>query len=603
MTDLRKGKIKPVIPRWFIITITVVFVLGLSLIAFIFTFNEIYKNRITPGIKVGGINLGNKTREEAHNLLQNKVNGIIDQGLVFVFQEQKVIIPSSVEDEANPELSSNIITFDVNQTIKHIFQIMKAQNEAEKVIDWIRRVQVLASYQLDESKLKEGLKAEVGKYESPATNARLVIQGNNLSIEPEKSGRAFDYQKIFSQVKSNLSKLDQSSIEINLEADRPEITQVNVEPALSIVRQVFDSAPFILLYQDKKWALDLDKIKSWLEFQKQDGQITVGLKESELSKYLTEISKDINVEAREAKFTMEDGKVTEFQASQTGLALDIEKTIAEINKKISWVGIKEIDLQVKEKKPSVSMEDINNYSIKELIGEGRTNFKGSPKNRRHNIAVGAGTLNGILIKPNEEFSLVKALGKVEASTGYLPELVIKGNKTIPEYGGGLCQIGTTTFRVALNSGLPITARTNHSYRVSYYEPPAGMDATIYDPAPDFRFINDTGYYILFQTEIDGNDLIFRFYGTKDGRQVEMSKPRLYNYVKPGPSKLIETLDLKPGEKKCTEKAHTGADAEFTYKVSYPSGEAKTQVFKSHYKPWQEVCLIGVEKLSEPTPAQ
>jgi vancomycin resistance protein YoaR len=41
--------------------------------------------------------------------------------------------------------------------------------------------------------------------------------------------------------------------------------------------------------------------------------------------------------------------------------------------------------------------------------------------------------------------LVKTLGEVDAANGYLPELVIKENKTIPEYGGGLCQVGTTVF--------------------------------------------------------------------------------------------------------------------------------------------------------------
>ena len=62
-------------------------------------------------------------------------------------------------------------------------------------------------------------------------------------------------------------------------------------------------------------------------------------------------------------------------------------------------------------------------------------------------------------------------------------------------------------------------------------------------------------------------------------------------------KLVETLSLPPGKKKCTETAHAGADAEFTYTVTYPNGEVKTEVFKSHYRPWQAVCLIGVEKLS------
>jgi vancomycin resistance protein YoaR len=381
-------------------------------------------------------------------------------------------------------------------------------------------------------------------------------------------------------------------------ADNPEITQAEGEKLIGLAQQILDSAPFYLIYQDKKWELSKEQVKKWLALEKSNSTATVNLSQTDLENYLKDIAKEINVETKEAKFTIENGKVAEFQPSQNGQALQIQESIDWINEKIKQIAIAEIDLIVKETQAQVTTENINDYGIKELIGEGQTNFKGSPKNRRHNIAVGADKLNGILIKPGEEFSLVKALGKIEASTGYLPELVIKGNKTIPEFGGGLCQIGTTTFRVALNSGLPITARTNHSYRVSYYEPPAGMDATIYDPAPDFRFINDTGHYILFQTEISGNDLIFRFYGMKDGRQVEMTTPRLFNYVKPGPGKLIETLDLKPGVKKCTEKAHTGADAEFTYKVTYANGEVKSQVFKSHYKPWQEVCLIGVEKLSE-----
>ena len=54
----------------------------------------------------------------------------------------------------------------------------------------------------------------------------------------------------------------------------------------------------------------------------------------------------------------------------------------------------------------------------------------------------------------------------------------------------------------------------------------------------------------------------------------------------------------------SERAHNGADAYFDYKVSYPAGTASTSPitkevrFSSHYIPWQEVCLLGVEKLSE-----
>jgi len=140
------------------------------------------------------------------------------------------------------------------------------------------------------------------------------------------------------------------------------------------------------------------------------------------------------------------------------------------------------------------------------------------------------------------------LGKINKEEGFLPELVIKGNRTIPEYGGGLCQIGTTMFRLALNTGLPITERRPHSYRVSYYEP-AGTDATIYNPWPDLKIINDTNHHLLLQTEIKGNELIFKIYGTLDGRIVETTKPELSNITPPGPIQYVETTELLPGEKK------------------------------------------------------
>jgi len=87
----------------------------------------------------------------------------------------------------------------------------------------------------------------------------------------------------------------------------------------------------------------------------------------------------------------------------------------------------------------------------------------------------------------------------------------------------------TLFRAALGAGLPISERQNHSFRVRYYEP-AGTDATIYGPHPDFRFVNDSGNHLLLQTRIDGTRAIFEFWGTRDGRIVQRSEPKIYNFV-------------------------------------------------------------------------
>ncbi|MCK4525175.1 MAG: VanW family protein, partial [Candidatus Andersenbacteria bacterium] len=230
-----------------------------------------------------------------------------------------------------------------------------------------------------------------------------------------------------------------------------------------------------------------------------------------------------------------------------GIALQIEKSIGEINKVVFIEknykdnSEKEIEVQmiVKKVQPEITTESIDNMGITAILATGESNFYGSPKNRRHNIAVGAGKFNGILVGPEDEFSFNKALGGVGPKEGYLPELVIKKGETVPEYGGGLCQVSTTTFRAAVKTGLEITERRNHAYPVQYYNP-QGTDATIYPPHPDLRFKNNTPAYILIQTRIEGNKLFFDFYGSNDKRKVELKGPYIYDKKPDGSMKAIWT---------------------------------------------------------------
>jgi len=321
-----------------------------------------------------------------------------------------------------------------------------------------------------------------------------------------------------------------------------------------------------------------------------------------LTNILTPIAAEVYVEPQNAVLDISpDGKqVLNFIPSAEGVKVDMEGMIAQINETaFTTPAPTEIPLLIASAVPQIKTEDVNKLGIKELLGEGESNYSGSPSNRRHNIAVGAKAVNGTLIAPGEEFSMIKTLGEIDAKNGYLEELVIKGNKTTPEFGGGLCQIGTTMFRSALRAALPITARRAHSYRVSYYEP-AGTDATIYSPNPDLRFKNDTANYVLIRTINDtaNSKLYFQVWGTSEQRSVSLTDPVIYDIVSPPPGKLIETLDLKPGVKKCTERAHAGAKAYFTRTVTLADGTTKEERFDSTYRPWQEVCLIGVEKLSD-----
>ncbi len=146
--------------------------------------------------------------------------------------------------------------------------------------------------------------------------------------------------------------------------------------------------------------------------------------------------------------------------------------------------------------------------------------------------------------------------------------------------------------MALNAGLPITERVAHRYVVSYYGP--GLDATIYGPHPDVRFINDTGNYLLLQGRVEGTNLILELYGQKDNRQVSISEPVITNRIPAPPTQYIQTTDLAPGEESCSETPRAGMTTDVTYQVAYPSGKVNNQNFHSVYEPWHKICLIGAK---------
>jgi len=456
--------------------------------------------------------------------------------------------------------------------------------------------------EIDKKEVEKIIQENFKQFEIPAKDATLKISTSsdsgdiNYSVEKEKMGKIINYKNALKKIEFNLSKLDNSTINLSDDIKYPKIHKRDCLNVESQTRALLTQAPINLKYREETWEINKETLAKWLQLEKNKNEIEVAPSWDEIKKYLEKnIASKINKDPIDARFEIENGKVTQFKASQDGIKVELDKTAQDLKKTIKNTATSTSLISTKKISSKINIDNANNLGIKEIVGTGHSNFAGSPANRIHNITVGANSISGLIIKPGEEFSLVGALGAITAETGYKPELVIKGNKTVPEYGGGLCQIGTTMFRTALNAGLKITERRSHTYRVSYYEP-AGTDATIYNPKPDFRFTNDTDSNLLIQHRIEGYDLYFDLWGTDDGRQVTTTDPVIYNITSPGPTKIIETTDLEPGQKKCTESAHNGADAYFDYLIEYPDGKTRERRFYSSYSPWRAVCLEGVEKL-------
>ena len=192
------------------------------------------------------------------------------------------------------------------------------------------------------------------------------------------------------------------------------------------------------------------------------------------------------------------------------------------------------------------------------------------------------------------FSFNEHLGEVTPEKGYKDAWVIFGDRSILGPGGGVCQVSTTVFRAAFWGGYPIVERWAHTYRVGWYEPPVGLDATVYSPDVDFRFENDTDFPILIQMHMDeeADTLTVDFLGARPDRTVEMEGPYIENVIAPGPTIYLEDPSLPVGTTEQVDWSHEGADVTIYRIIKRGDTVIAREAIFSRFQPWQARFLVG-----------
>lgn len=342
------------------------------------------------------------------------------------------------------------------------------------------------------------------------------------------------------------------------------------------------------------------KIATMFNIARYDFTTIVTYARDPLQQFVDAIEDQYNKPAKNALFTFENGRVTSFRTEEQGMKILTDSFIEETNDKIMKLKQEpeNIHITLKDKviEPEVTLAEANDFNIEEQIGEGKSDYSHSIPERIHNVQLAASKFHGVLIEKDKVFSFTDTIGDISSLTGYKPAYIIKAGKTVLGDGGGVCQVSTTLFRAALNTGLPIIERHAHAYRVGYYENDSkpGLDATIFSPTVDLKIHNNTDGAILILTEIDSenNLLTFRFYGKKDGRKVELTEPIMGTVSAPPPPVYQDDASLKKGVTKQIEYAAWGGRSTFAYKVTRGTETMIDQTFVSNYRPWQAVYLVG-----------
>lgn len=589
MAKSNKHKAQRITPIYFLPLFLSVVLIILLLISYDFFMVD----KFYPLTFVGDMHISFLTPSQANKILSDQIIRKSQQSLNFYHQDQVFSINLST---SNARLDYSILEQELQK------------NHPSKLIDrFLSQIQSLISQNHINAKLFLNIGSQIEQVSAaisiPSQNAQLIFdekapEGSlsaQIQIVPSVDGVEVDKEKLRMEIENYLLKgTYENKLPIKVAASK--ITTSYVESLKTILESSFKD-PIIFQFEKNTYTLDTKQLLAILDLESEQNLV---LDKDKTVTYLAKIAQDIDREVQEGQFEFnpQTKRVSAFKPALEGRQLDIDKTYSLlINSLSDLVLSKTITLPVSIVEPKIKTSDVNNLGIRELLGQGVSYFRGSIPNRIYNINLAASRINGVLIPPGETFSFNNAVGDISAASGYKQAYVIKSGRTVLDDGGGVCQVSTTTFRAILNSGLPVEQRVAHAYRVGYYEQgfPPGLDATVFAPSVDFKFKNDTQHHILIQAYTQGSTLYVDLYGTTDGRYATISKSSVTNITPPPPDLRQDDPTLPKGEVKQVDWPAYGATVNFSRTVKKGAETIISETFKSNYKAWQAVYLVGTKE--------
>ncbi len=325
-----------------------------------------------------------------------------------------------------------------------------------------------------------------------------------------------------------------------------------------------------------------------------DFELSRGADVDGIVSFLKSASSQVNDEASDDYLTRENGEFI-FHEGKSGVVVQIEESAAVLKDFIEneWTGTEAtVDLVTEVKEPRGSKEEL--AEIKDLLGSFSTDYSSSSAARKNNVANGVGFINGTILYPGDEFSVIQTITPFSAENGYMLAGSYENGTTVETYGGGICQVSTTLYGAVREAELGVVTRSAHSMIVTYVKP--SMDAAISESGgKDFQIKNNKNYPIYIEGYCDGSNAYFNIYGKEEddpGHSVdyetEITGVNIQN------TSWVADPNVPLGKMTTTVSGHTGYTARL-WKIVYENGEevSRDVYNNSKYNPSNRTVTVGI----------
>ncbi len=577
--------------------------------------------KIYPGVKVGVVDVGGKTPEEASQLLDDTYQPRVKSNTVTLF--------ASDDAKNNPETSDSVASieeqisyeealanrtqwttpasevgasFDAETSANNAFQVGRGgiggvfSRLQSLVFGYTLTPECRYNDELLES-LRSSISASVG---NPRINYGVQINGAIAEVTEGHDGDEVSETWLKTTLNTSYCGNEKnSSYVIKIEHAPLQVTKDMAQNTADIINtSIAQGVSFT--YEGVTWDASRDDLASWIttDLLEENGKYQLKpefKQDTTKNALLSRASEQINSESLRVAFNVLNDSEIQVTSNTDGKAPEVSEAVNNMNETFFTKDLRsekpQIDIPSIDIPSQMSFDEAMSLGLIGEISSYTTQFSSGAEARNHNIRTACGYLTNSVAKADGGvWSFNDTAGEATEELGYLDAGVILDGEYTDGIGGGICQVATTIYNAIYDIGYPIAERHNHTLYIASY--PEGRDAAIAYPYYDLRWENDTASDVLLVMSYTNTSVTATLYGVDPGYSVSTE----YGEWKAGEEYSTKYKDddtLPAGTEKLKTSGENGREITIVRTVKDSQGNIRSeQTFNSVYDPKDEVILRG-----------
>ncbi len=528
---------------------------------------------LPPNVTVNGVDVGGRSLDDARVLLDAHAEERLSQEITFEFPGGEYSI-----DAENLGLEPGLDTvLGRAEGSRSAFSRLKARLGVSDPIE------LALEYRVRPGAIREVVAEIAELVDQPMRPASIALVDERIVTERAQPGREVDTERLFELLRDLPERVVVPVSEVE-----PSLTDESIADARRRA-ELLTATPPTVVFRRARVELSEDSMRQALRFRRAGRTIAVELDPAPLARALRENFERFERDPVDATYVVEDERASVVK-SKAGRRFALAATVDAI---LAGAGTGEVTAVFRLREPPFTTQKAEELGVREPVG-GFTTSYACCLPRVTNIKRAAEILDGILIGPEQTFSLNEELGQRTKRRGFVEAPMIgERGKLVDAVGGGVSQIATTLFNAAFFAGLDLVTHSPHSFFISRY--PEGREATVSWGGPELVFRNNWPSAILMQVEATDIDVTVTFYSSRLARRVETTTGERFDH-EPARTVREKNPDLEPGERNVLQTGGTpGFSVTYTRQVFRGQELLREERWVTRYDPANTIVEVGPKK--------